>query len=170
MSFIVVLIFSSCSNPKQKEQLITKKGSVENLEKIIEKLKDEDQNITPNIALNAILELYKSNNAKTITNEKPIAMYVLYDSDYWNENRTAETFDITFAHQVVEQVNGPLFEYRITLIYNTEPFKGIEAFFLKFRTDTDNLDSFIQSIKNSKGFKKALTHKEQLIELIKEEL
>ena len=109
---------------------------------------------------------------KTIatTNEKPIDIYAIYDSDYWQENRESETFEITFAHQVVEESNGPLYEYRITLIYSTEPFEGIEEFDLRFPRDKDDLDSYKKSIKQSKGFKKASTIDEQRIEIIKEKI
>jgi len=170
LSFVAVLLFMSCSNQGQNKQPITKKGAVEKLEQVIEKFKGKDEKITPSIALNAILEIYNSKRTITETNEKPIDLYVIYDYGYWQENRESETFEITFAHQVVEEPNGPLYEYRITMIYDTQLFEGIKEFDLRYSRDKDDLDSYKGAIMQSNGFKMASSTEAKRIEIIKEDI
>lgn len=170
---LLILIFtmSSCINEKRNKQFVLKFGDIDKLEENIEKFVGKEGQITPDIALNSIVETSKLKDQVSLgtkTKENPIDLYVTYSVDYWSEYNDVETFEITFAHQTLEGVNNKLFEYRITLIYNFEPFEKIEEFSLKFPIDEKDLKSFEKTVRSSLGFEKASTLRTGKIEISKE--
>lgn len=146
---------------------IVTSGSTEGLEKIIARSRNGTDELTPELALNSIIELFKGLDEDQMgLSEKPIDLYVVYGTEYWVANK--ETFEITFAHQLLE--DSLLYEYRITLIYKPEYFDGIEGLDLRYSNDNDDLTSFTTEVQQSIGYMKASTLSPYRIEIIKEEI
>ena len=165
---LVSFLFLECNSSVKNGNNIIRKGQVDKLEKIVDANLNGNSELNPEIALNSIAELYQSNtNIMVESNEKPIDIYVIYGTDYWKED--AETFEIAFAHQNVDQNDGNLYEYRIDMIYEPSDFKEITEFDLR-HDSTSDLKEFIKSIEVSDGFQKAMKIKPLRIELIKEQI
>jgi len=165
---LVSILFLGCNSSGKNGTKIIVKGQVGKLEKIVDANLNGKSELNPEIAMNSIIELYQSNkNSKVDSNEEPIDVYVIYGTDYWKED--AETFEIVFAHQNVDQNDGNLYEYRIDMVYEPLEFKGIVEFDLR-HDSTFDLRQFKKSIKESDGFKKALEVKPLKVELIKEQI
>src|SRR5690606_13391136 len=108
---LVSILFLGCNSSEKNERKIVIKGQVDKLEEIVGVNLKGNSEMNPEIALNSIVELYQSNKSTIVeSNEKPIDIYVIYGTDYWKED--AETFEIAFAHQKVDQNDGNLYEYR----------------------------------------------------------
>lgn len=166
---LVVGIFG-CAGETQNEQLLIRKGSVSKLEISIEKHTKTGNKITPETALLAILDIYKSKDKYIETNEKPIDIYVMYGTDYWTENQKSKTFELTFAHQVVESPNGQLYEYRIDMIYDTQELSHLEQLDYRFPRDEDDIDVYREFIKELEGFRLASGLEPQSIRIVKEKI
>jgi hypothetical protein len=134
---------------------------------LFDKVQDESQ-INPEIALESIVDLFESSSIDTTTNEQPINLYVIYDTDVWDEYDEDETFQITMAHQTVE--SQVLYEYRITLIYEPSRFTGIKEFDLRFEKDAKSISDFKKKVIESPGYIKSLHSTPVRIEIIKEEI
>ena len=173
LKVIFILVSTLClgCNPNGKNGTkIVVKGQVDKLEKIVDTNLNGESELNPEIALNSIVELYLSNKNITVeSNENPIDIYVTYGTDYWRENTDNKTFEISIAHQKVDQNDGNLYEYRIDIIYNPTEFKGITNFDLGYNSTSD-LEQFKKSMKESDGFKKALKIKPMRVEIIKEQI
>lgn len=124
--------------------------------------------INAEIALKSIIELFEKSLIDTTSSEEPIDIYVIYGIDFWEENEEYETFQITLAHQVVE--NEVLYENRISLTYKPDDFEQIREFDQRFRRGLDNLKEFRMVVEDSPGFKKSLLSTPIKIEIIKEEI
>jgi hypothetical protein len=165
---LVSILFLGCNSSGKNRNKIILKGQVEKLEQIVYSNLNGNSELNPIIALNSIVELYQSNKNITLeSNEKPIDIYVIYRTDYWKDD--AKTFEITFAHQKVDQNDGNLYEYRIDMIYEPSDFKEIMEFYLR-HDSTSDLKEFKKSIEESDGFQKALKIKPMKIELTKEQI
>jgi len=148
--------------------IIIKRGSTEELEKIVAKNMKGESDLNPEIALKSIVELYQNTKDEVVeSNENPIDIYVIYGTDYWKEY--AETFEIIFAHQKVDQNDGNLYEYRIDIIYDPTDFKGIEEFSVGYDSTMD-IEDFKNSAIKSIGFQKAFKIEPRKIEIIKEQI
>lgn len=154
---------------KETENAINiRKGSTGELEKIVAKHLNGESDLNPEIALKSIIELYQNTKDEVVeSNENPIDIYVIYGTDYWKEY--AETFEIIFAHQKVDQNNGVLYEFRIDLIYDPSNFKGVEEFSVGYDSTMD-IEDFKNSVIKSIGFQKAFKIEPRKIEIIKEQI
>ena len=165
---LVSILFLGCNSSGKNGIKIIVKGQVDKLEKIVDSNSNGKSELNPETALISIIELYQANKKITVeSNEKPIDIYVIYGADYWKED--AETFEIAFAHQKVDQNNGNLYEYRIDMIYKPTGFKEIEEFDLRYDSTLD-IKQFEKSIRESHGFQKALKTKPMKVEIIKEQI
>jgi len=165
---LLLIPFLGCISSEKNEIRIITKGQVDKLEKIVNSHLNSKFELSPETALNSIIELYQDNkNINVKSNEKPIDIYVIYGTDYWKEN--AKTFEISFAHQKVEPNDGNLYEYRIDMVYKPIEFKEINEFDLRYDSTLD-LKEFEKSIRESKGFQKAVKTKPIKVIIIKEQI
>ena len=162
------VLFLGCNSNGKNGTKIIVKGQADNLKKIVDANLNGKSELNPEIALNSIVELCQSNkNISVESNEKPIDIYVIYGTDYWKED--AETFEIAFSHQKVDQNDGNLYEYRIDMIYEPSEFKEIAKFDMRYDPTLD-LKQFKKSIRESNGFQKALKMKPVKVEIIKKRI
>jgi hypothetical protein len=165
---LVLILFFGCNSIEKKGSKIILKGQVDKLEKNVDSNLNGNSELNPEIALNSILELYLTDKSiKVKSNEKPIDIYVIYGVGYCKED--AESFEIAFAHQMVDQNDGNLYEYRIDMIYEPSEFKEITEFDMR-HDSTSDLKQFRKAIEESVGFQKAIKLKPMKIELIKEQI
>jgi len=165
---LVSILFLGCNPSGKNGTKIIVKGQVDKLKKIVDANLNDKSELNPETALNSIIELYQANKNITVeSNEKPIDIYVIYGTDYWKEE--AKTFEISFAHQRVDQNDGNLYEYRIDMIYIPAEFKEMAEFDLRYDSTLD-LKQFEKSIRESHGFQKALKTKPMKVEIIKEQI
>lgn len=168
------LLVFSCSGELNKEEVTHEKteitideSAIKLKAQLLNKVKKE-ADIDLKIALESIIELYNTSSVDTTTNEETIDLYVIYGTAIWEESDEAETFQITLAHQAVE--NEILFEYRCTFIYHPKEFREIQEFDRRCIKPFDDLEAFIRDVQASPGFKKALRLTPVKIEIEKEEI
>nr|WP_321222443.1 hypothetical protein [uncultured Psychroserpens sp.] len=147
---------------------IVRKGATEALDNIITQNLNDESTFNPKIALNSIIELYQKNKNRVIeSNEKPIDIYVIYRTDNWIED--SQTFELSVSHQKVDSNTGNLYEYRIDMIYDSNDFKGIDEFDVRYNSNI-NIEDFKKSVIESVGFKIAMDIQPIKIEIIKEQI
>lgn len=169
---MTLLIFScegeSKNNVNNDEPEIYISESAASLKKTLLNKVDDITEINSNVALKSIIEQFENSQNDSLSEDNPIDIYVIYDTDTCDEFDEKETFQITFAHQTIE--NEVLYEYRITLIYEPKQFASIKEFDLRFDKSKNNLDDFEITVRNSPGFKNSLLLNPIKINVSKEEI
>lgn len=164
------IIFCGCNT---EEGIGVESSSVKELKEIVSSNLNGLSQVTPEVALKSITELYERNNSnKIVSNEKPIELYLTYGTDYWTESHyeSSKTFEMTFAHQVVERADSVLYEYSITLVYSPEEFNGIDEFTLKYESNAGEFSTFKKTVIQSEGFQKASLTSPIKVKIVKEEI
>lgn len=171
---IMTLLIFSCEGESKNNKVTNDKpeiyisDSATTFKKLLFDKVDHESEINSIVALQSIIEQYENSQSDTTSDENPIDIYVIYDTDLWDEFEEKETFQITFAHQTIE--NEILYEYRITLIYEPKQFASIKEFDLRYDNNNNNLEDFTISVRNSPGFKKSIQLTPFKINVIKEEI
>lgn len=178
ITYIILVITSlfviSCEGELNKEEVTSEEtniyisDSATALKALLYDKVNEESQINAEIALQSIIELFETSSIDTLTNEHPIDIYVIYGTELWAEYDEEETFQITLAHQTVE--NKVPYEYRVTLIYEPSKFTQIKEFDLRHKRDLNTIAHFTIAVKDSPGFKKTLLSSPIKIEIIKEEI
>jgi len=171
---IMTLLIFSCDGESNNNKVTIDKPEIyvsdlaTSFKKMLFNKVDQESEINSNVALQSIIEQYENSQSDTTSVENPIDIYVIYDTDVWDEFDEKETFQITFAHQAIE--NEVLYEYRVTLIYEPKRFASINEFELRYAKNKNNLEDFKISVRNSPGFKQSLQLTPIKIDVIKEEI
>ena len=127
------------------------------LKKIIRMEGGKEDYIDPEVALNSIVNFWKENETVSIdSNEETIDLYVKYGSGNWEEYYP-KTFQIIFVHQKISPINKVLYEHSISIIYDPNKFHDIEMEDIRLGLNED-IDTYVEKVKNSKGFRRALEY------------
>lgn len=165
---LIPLLFSLCACHSQQAH-ITRRGDIQQFEQLINAQKGSEEHISPDICFRAIKAMLEATREESIvTEEETIDLYVLYGTDYWQGS--IKTFDIVFAHQLVQASDSTLYEYGINLSYDPTDFQEIVEFQMNYRDGPDDMDYFSRKVRESIGFQKATAISPKRIEIWKEEI
>lgn len=122
----------------------------EQLTDIVSYKLDHNQHISPELALNAVTEFYH-NHPSDLREEMENADLLVFQYGNYSENGQDEKFELRFNRKIIDSRDGQLYEYRLTIYYDTDEVGNILAY-NNWSMDCLTIDQFIKLSEQSLGY------------------
>jgi hypothetical protein len=112
-----------------------------------------DNNISPEIAIDAMIEFYGQNKSQTPA-ETPDNDMLLFQYGSYDWDGKGKKFELDITRQITDPKDDEFYQISLTLYYKTDDIGDIKSFNL-WSIDKSTIADWITTIKSTEGFKQA---------------
>lgn len=113
-----------------------------------------NQTITPDIAIDAMMEFYNEHKPPTPDEENPDSDMILFQYGTYDWDGKGAKFELDFTRQIADPDGDEFFQISLTLYYKPADIGDIKAS-NRWSINDPTIEDWLTTIKNTEGFKRS---------------